>query len=250
MFTLITMFLVLTGLSWPAYTFGQFEPAVAQVSAPLPGAGEVMGMSMSGRPILGYTFGTGSECLFVFGGIHGNEKGTVTLLEKFRDTLADQPNLVAPNKRVLIIPLVNPDGYLTRTDKLNVRGVNLNRNFPTASWIQTEGRVNTFAGIEPFSELESQVVRSAVQRCQPTMMLSFHSQGALVSPEAGTESQALGKWYAEQTGYEYFDEWDFAGTATGWFEAITGKPAITIELTSHTDSDWKINKPALLKLIQ
>ena len=59
--------------------------------------------------------------------------------------------------------------------------------------------------------------------------------------------------HAQKSGYNYNESadlgWDFFGTATGWFVKTTGKPAITVELSSHNKSDWEINKPALLDII-
>jgi len=80
-------------------------------------------------------------------------------------------------------------------------------------------------------------------------MISFHSHGDLVSPEAGDASVGLAKWYAEKTGYVYFEDWDYPGTATKWFVETTNKPAITVEISQDLQSDWEINKGALLELI-
>jgi murein tripeptide amidase MpaA len=211
--------------------------------------GKVFGYSAQGREILGYDIGQGQECLVLFGGIHGSERGTVALLEQLVAELEAQPGLLSHTKRVMVIPLLNPDGYFDRQDKLNTHEVNLNRNFATQDWVVQEGDDDTYAGPEPFSEVESQVLREAVNACGPNIMIAYHSQGALVSPEANPVSQALADWYAARTGYEYYDEWDYAGTATRWFVETTGGAAITVELTSHDQSDWDINKKAILELL-
>lgn len=210
-----------------------------------------VGTSTSGRPIESYSFGNGDQCLLLMGAIHGNEKGTKELLDLLVKKLSTHPQLVHPHNTVIIIPLANPDGYYDRTDKLNARGVNLNRNFATEDWIRQEDRRDpeTYAGEAPFSEQESRVFREVAQNCQNGILIAFHSQGALVSPEASEESLALGQWYAEQTGYSYYTEWEYAGTATRWFVESFGLPAITVELTSHKKHDWQINKNALLALI-
>jgi hypothetical protein len=61
----------------------------------------------------------------------------------------------------------------------------------------------------------------------------------------------LARWYAGETGYTYFDDgsWDYSGTATKWFVETTGKPAITVELSSNDSSDWNINQKALTELV-
>lgn len=223
-------------------------PATPEIEAPLV-VERAFGQTTLGRDITGYEIGAGDECLLFFGGIHGTEKGTVTLMEQLVDEIKAHPDIVPAGKRLVIIPLTNPDGYFDREDKLNANGVNLNRNFATDDWVVQEGDEETYAGEEPFSEVESRIVREVTNQCDPSMMIAFHSQGALVSPESNESSLALAEWYAAHTGYEYFDEWDYAGTATRWFVETTGKAAITVELTNHVDSDWEMNKPALLEII-
>lgn len=210
---------------------------------------KVFGHSVLGRPIEGYVIGTGADTLLLFGAIHGNEMGTADLLTTLVQTVAADHSLMGASKRIVIIPIANPDGYADRIDKLNANGVNLNTNFQTTNWTD-KGPEGFSAGSEPFSEIESRVIRSVVEQYQPNTMISFHSHGALVSPEEGAASIALGKWYARKSGYTYFTDWEFAGTATRWFTETSGKPAITVELSSHTRSDWNANKKALLELLR
>lgn len=207
-----------------------------------------IGYSEKGRPIVAYQIGDGDNCFFLFGGIHGNEKATTDLLNRFLDEVLADPGLVSPSKKLLIAPLVNPDGYYDRVDNLNANGVNLNRNFETMDWepYQDSG---TYAGNTPFSEAESRVIKKLVEDCQPVAMLAFHSQGALISPESNGESIQLAKWYADKTGYQYFDQWEYAGTATQWFVESTSFAAITVELPAHDQNDWETQNRALLELI-
>lgn len=206
------------------------------------------GYSEKGRPIDGYEIGSGAECMLFFGGIHGNEKGTVELLKKFTDTVIAEPYLLASTRKLVVVPLINPDGYFDDIYRDNTNGVNLNRNFPTTNWVQYPD-AETFAGSKPFSESESLTIKTIVEECNPSLMIAFHSQGGVVSPEAGSESVALAEWYIARTGYVYYNDWNYPGTATGWFTESTGNPSLTIEVTDHTNSDWEINRPALLELI-
>lgn len=206
------------------------------------------GYSQDGRAIEGYQFGNGNECLLFFAGIHGNEKGAIDMLRTLADAIIVQPNLVSSQKKVVIIPLLNPDGYSEDLYRTNANGVNLNRNFSTPGWIMNPDK-ETFAGTGPFSEAETRVLQSVVQECMPSSMIAFHSQGGVISPEGSPESIALGDWYASKTGYTIYNDWDYPGTATQWFTNTTGNPAITVEIQSHEKSDWEINERPLLDLI-
>ncbi len=218
--------------------------AVTNISA----SRTVLGYSQEGRAIEGYVFGFGDDVIFLHGSIHGNEPETADLLDRLAKKLEMNPELIATTTKLVIIPITNPDGYYGREDKLNANGVNLNLNFPTSDW-QQYGPVGTYAGPRPFSEAESRVIRKIVEQYEPKMMIAFHSQGKLVSPEDNEASIALAKWYAGRTGYRYFADWDYPGTATKWFVETTGKPAITVELSGNSRDNWNINKNALLELV-
>ena len=203
---------------------------------------------MQGRPIDGYEIGYGKNTLLLFASIHGNEMGTADLLNQLVLEIALDKNLVSKNKKLLIIPVANPDGYQERLDNLNANGANLNLNFGTSDW-QNYGPEGNYAGASPFSEKESQAIKEIVEKYKPKAIISFHSHGNLISPEKGDVSAALAKWYSEKTGYAYFDAWDYPGTATKWFVESTGNPAITVEISKDFQSDWEINKGALLELV-
>ena len=206
------------------------------------------GKSVQGRPIEGYEIGYGKNTLLLFASIHGNEMGTADLLNQLVLEIALDKSLVSKNKKLLIIPVANPDGYQERSDNLNANGANLNLNFGTTDW-QNYGPEGNYAGASPFSESESQAIKAMVEKYKPSAMISFHSHGNLISPEAGESSAELAKWYSGKTGYEYFDSWDYPGTATKWFVEATGDPAITVEISKDFQSDWDTNKGALLELI-
>lgn len=212
---------------------------------------KVFGYTSSGREISGYVIGNGENVIFLFGSIHGNEMGTADLLETLVDTIKADNTLVSTDYTLVVIPIANPDGYYDRTDKLNANEVNLNLNFATSDWEQY-GPEGTYAGDYAFSESESQTIAKVVEDYDPNFMIAYHSYGSLVNPECyHGPSQELAWWYAEMTGYTYFDDdsWNYTGTATKWFVETTGNAAITVELTDNSSSDWSTNKNVLLTLI-
>ncbi|MFA6189946.1 MAG: M14 family zinc carboxypeptidase [Candidatus Staskawiczbacteria bacterium] len=217
---------------------------------------KIFGYSVKNRPISGYEIGSGANAVLLIGGIHGNEHSSVILLNKLISEIKNNPNVVSKNKKIIIIPDTNPDGS-EFLQKFNANGVNLNLNFDTPGW-KNYGPLGTYAGPEPFSEVESRIIKQIVQEYNPQMLISFHGAGALVTPEEETSSKALARWYAQKTGYTYYDtaasiadnlNWDFPGTATRWFTENNKKPSITVELTTLSQSDWDINKPAIMDII-
>ncbi|MBY0413781.1 MAG: hypothetical protein K2Q18_06435, partial [Bdellovibrionales bacterium] len=111
--------------------------------------------SVLGDPLMWTVFGDVSDeeqpsfkdkdVTVVMCGVHGDEitpvKFCFDLMYYLRDAYSD-PELKAEfhNKVVLVSPLVNPDSYFkARPTRVNARGVDPNRNFPTADW-QKEAR--------------------------------------------------------------------------------------------------------------
>jgi len=214
------------------------------------GEKQIFGYSTAGKPITGYVFGTGAETTLMFGSIHGNEMGTADLLNTLIKYIQENPTSVASSQRVVIIPILNPDGYYDRTDKTNANGVNLNLNFGTSDWAMY-GSEGQYAGPAAWSEVESRVLRSVVEKYLPTRMISYHSNGSLSNPESTQVSRNLAWWYAVESGYYYFADpsWDYSGTATKWFEETYKKAAITVELNDHYMNDWGMNKKPMLELL-
>ena len=244
-YSFIILFIILTS-GWYFLIIGRAADYKSDVKI----QEKIFGYSEKGRPVSGYEIGKGSDVVLLFAAIHGDEIGTADLLKKLAEKIKIFPGLAAKTKKIIIIPILNPDGYYDRTDKLNANEVNLNINFSTAGW-REYGLEGTFAGQEPFSEKESQIIRQIVLEYKPMAMISYHSRGAAVSPEAGEASAALAGWYGKETGYGYYSDenWDYPGTATKWFVETTGKPALTVEISKQLQDDWEVNRGALIKII-
>ena len=100
------------------------KPTVTEVQT-APYEEITIGKSVKGRLISGYVFGKGEDTTLMFGAIHGNEMGTADLMNDLIDYLKNNPSAVGSGKQLVIIPILNPDGYYDRTDKLNADGGNI-----------------------------------------------------------------------------------------------------------------------------
>lgn len=126
----------------------------------------------------------------VVSGVHPIEWIGVASTLRLLDDLLEAP----PTRNVIVVPIVNVDGYAEveanlhagrrRFVRHNARGVDLNRNFPSF-WRQT-GRVQrmlsrTFSpGTHAGSEPETMAVITLARAHQITRALSVHSFGKMV----------------------------------------------------------------------
>ena len=100
-------------------------------------------------------------CL-ILGATHGNEPATRFLLDSFlKELQVSQP--------VMIIPVVNPDGW-ERNSRYTASGVDLNRNF-SGDWSSSSQEPS---GPFPFSEPESCLLRDLIFKLQPLKIITLH----------------------------------------------------------------------------
>jgi len=127
----------------------------------------VAGRSAEGRDIEVWSLGSGPETVLLISTIHGNENRGTPLLHRMADLLTANPELLE-GKRVVIVPVANPDGYAV-PQRTNVNGVDLNRNFPALN------RENSPRyGMSALSEPEAGVLFAIVHRFQPDRIVSLH----------------------------------------------------------------------------
>ncbi|NCB48121.1 MAG: hypothetical protein EOM55_00600 [Clostridia bacterium] len=166
---------------------------------------EVFGKSELGSDLLSFTLGNGDDnVVLVQGGIHAREYITSFLCVELVKYLSN----FAINGKVVVVPLMNPDGLriclcggnfikdkkkrkiikniLKKSDKkffkANANGVDLNVNFD-CFWGQ--GIKNTkimpsaenYIGKRPNSEREVKSLISLTKKVRPKVTLSFHSKG-------------------------------------------------------------------------
>lgn len=222
---------------------------------------EVIGHSVDGRPIWAYFYGRGSESVLFTGAIHGSELSSSYLMENWMDELEANFERIPGNLQVVVVPEVNPDGVL-RGERMNSRGVDLNRNFDVSDWkSDIEGfdgeKIKKGGGAEPMSEPETQALANLTKRLRPRLTMSFHSIGGVVLANQAGNSAARAAVYAEMTPYyngtgqssEVFD-YQITGTYDDWVAEKLGLPSVLVELGSHTYSEFPANKAALWRMVE
>src|SRR5262249_4788642 len=141
----------------------------------------VIGFSVENRPI--EAFGDGP--LLLFGAIHGDEPESAELCRRFLDY-----------EGAIVVPVVNPDGLL-RKQKDNARGVDLNRNFPSANW-STGHPPGYFPCEAPLSERESAALARLIDEKKPRVIVAVHQPFACVNWDG--PAAALAEEMAEASG--------------------------------------------------
>lgn len=164
----------LTSVSMPACEKSGLAPTGAQSFGKVP-------ILMRSAPVPGKTAGKPVRILLI-GGIHGDELTSVSVVFQWLDQLSTP---AAQKYHWHIVPLMNPDGFLAPVPRrMNARGVDLNRNFPTPGWERdakiywvrkTNSDPRRFPGTAPLSEPESRWLYEEIRRFKPDVIFSVHA---------------------------------------------------------------------------
>lgn len=170
--------------------------------------------------------------VLVVGAMHGDELTSASLALHWIQLATQTPS----NAHWRFIPALNPDGLMARpARRMNARGVDLNRNFPTPNWARdakvyweqrTKKDPRRWPGPSPLSEPESTFLHSEMQRFQPDLVVSIHAPyGMLDFDGPGVPPPRLGRLYLDQVGI-------FPGSLGNYGGVHKGMPVVTIELTN------------------
>ena len=148
--------------------------------------------SVNGRDILLHEFTPAQRPVarvLVVGGIHGDELTSVSIVFRWIELLK-QPVGEAAQYQWRVIPVLNPDGLLAKPPtRVNARGVDLNRNFPTDNWSSEAARYWTvstsrdprrFPGAAARSEPESAWLHNEIDTFKPDVIISVHAPYAVL----------------------------------------------------------------------
>lgn len=242
----------------------------------------IIGRSVLGRPITALKIGEGQKKVFFNATHHANEWITTPMLLKYieqylkskagLENSIENANELFSATTLYAVPMVNPDGtdlvtgalekdsevYLDALQyagnypfipfpsgwKANIRGVDLNLNYP-AMW--ERGREVKFAagftlpgpanyvGTAPLSEPETQVIYNYSVNMNFDLTLSLHTQGQEIYWRFGDyeprRGQEIGLKMAAASGYTLADPVEFQsyGGYKDWFIMTYLRPGYTIE---------------------
>lgn len=209
-----------------------------------------LGQSVEGRPLIARLHGADDapETLLIVASIHGTEPAGTPLVERLENWLSDHPDELS-GKRVVVIPVANPDGYAKRK-RFNVHGVDLNRNFPADN--RTE---HTTHGEAPLSEPESRALMRALRTYDPSRVVSLHQPIDCIDYDGPGEALANAMSDAIDGRLPVKKLGGRPGSMGSYVGETLGKPIITVEFPKHaekrsTDELWDDYGAALVAFVR
>jgi protein MpaA len=170
---------------------------------------------------------------------HGEEAVTALLARRLLERVP------AGETAWAVVPVMNPDGLLAGT-RQNDAGVDLNRNFPAATWRpdasytyppgiapalrQPEHRTNRSSpGAQAGSEPETQALMALVERLRPALVVDLHSPLETLLVRTGVPPGVV-ELLSAAAGLGVIDEIDGCpGAFDDWLDE-QGIPALVYEL--------------------
>ncbi|MFM9879830.1 MAG: M14 family zinc carboxypeptidase [Burkholderiaceae bacterium] len=230
----------------PCVEFARTLPNVSQSLCTLAGLQRGTGLSVQQRPLwlreLPPADRTSPPVLkvLVVGAIHGDELSSASLALHWLRQAQQSAEGGVQRVHWLFIPALNPDGLMAQPPRrVNARGVDLNRNFPTRNWHRdarlywekrTRKDPRRWPGKMPLSEPESAFLHAEIGRFKPNLIVSIHAPYGVLDFDGPVSSalappQRLGRLYLDQVGI-------FPGSLGNYGGLHQGVPVVTVELPS------------------
>lgn len=200
----------------------------------------VYGSSLEGIPLAVHLPESGAAELVVLASIHGDEAETTVVVSEALRCLPGGALQAA------VILCANPDGLLRGT-RANARGVDLNRNFPTANWsadsVCYKSRANDARdialspGTEPASEPETRALLSLLEKLKPRAVVTLHAALACID-DAGASH--LGRQLADRCALPFLTEIGYPTPGSmGTWASERKLTLVTLELEAASLYDLK-----------
>nr|VFJ97208.1 MAG: Zinc carboxypeptidase [Candidatus Kentron sp. LFY] len=193
------------------------------------------GLSVQRQPILAKEYFPTLQPrprILLFGGIHGDEFSSVSIVFKWIKMLDNQNfNLF----HWYVVPLLNPDGLLRKkSQRMNANDIDLNRNFPPwggqqkASleyWIRHAKRnPRRYPGPEPLSEPETRWLVKKIDGFRPDVIIAVHAPYGVVDFDGPPKApQQLGRLRLNLLG-------TYPGSLGNYAALQRNIPVVTLEL--------------------
>ncbi|MGL4819843.1 MAG: M14 family zinc carboxypeptidase [Bacilli bacterium] len=226
---------------------------------------ETFGLSTLGQPLYALQVGSGERTVYIQAGIHANEWITSLLLMDYVTRRLDEW-IVSDRLRYVIVPFPNPDGVdlvLNTLDdesvrthavsmnpfgddftwwKANIRGVDLNNQFPAGWDICKERKAHksygarNYPGPFPLSESESKASYEHLHAVRPDVLVCLHTQGEEIywgyQGKESAETERIVAALANKTHYKLIRDVDSHAGFRDYYIQTFGGIGLTVEVGS------------------
>lgn len=232
----------------------------------------------SKHPLVYATFGAGDHTTLILGGVHPDEYTPIPIAFRFATKLQGMSAMLAEKGiRVVIAPLVNPDGFIrSHPTRANGNGVDVNRNFFTMDWYDrakkwwVDGKRRDkrhFPGYFPHSEIETAFQVALIDTFVPDKIITIHAPLGFLDYDgpgdgkarllSSTERKAkrLAEAISEKSeNYRIVDYSFYPGSLGNFAGNERGIPTITLELMTtdpaKLEHHWRQFYPGLMQSIK
>lgn len=235
---------------------------------------QVFGWSVEGRPLLYFEKGDpkSANTTLLQCTIHGDELPSLAMCLNFIREVLDEKNKLPVNSRLIVQPLLNPDGmFRPRAQRPNSRGVDINRNFPTRRWSEEalaswkkrdRGDIRKFPGLEPASEPETQAIVDFISKSGTKKIISIHTplgfldlDSAVQDPIARRARYLAINMSKNSGNYKFMRFGFYPGSLGNWAGREKQIPVYTLELPSGVsaptvDAYWAKFRIALWRAVR
>ena len=233
--------------------------------------------SANGHPLIYTAFGSGREATLFLGGVHPDELTPIHLSFRFARYLRSHPRLYQEQGfRVVIAPLVNPDGFLIRRPVRTNPSVDVNRNFFTIDWYEDavrawrnrgRGHPRYFPGYFPNTEVETLFQVHLIDLYRPDKIFSVHAPLGFLDydgpgdrkPRHLSRSERRARQFVYEISkktknYRVVDYSFFPGSLGNYAGKERNLPTITLELetssTNTVETSWAKFLPGFVQSVR
>jgi protein MpaA len=241
--------------------------------------------SVQGEPLTWTVFGDATDeekptfkkkdVSFIMCGVHGDEitpiKFCFDIMGYLKTVYADpEYQKEFANKIVIVAPLVNPDSFFkARPTRVNARGIDVNRNFPTKDWTRDARKlwISHFRkdkrrnpGVSASSEPEVVFQMNLIKRYGPDKIISVHSPLTMLDydgpntivdgfVDGAKAHELLIQMSKDASDYKIENYPFFPGSLGNWAGKERDIPTYTLELPTSDPAKssqyWKLFKSAI-----
>ncbi|MCS6972709.1 MAG: M14 family zinc carboxypeptidase [Leptospiraceae bacterium] len=158
-----------------------------------------------------------AENVYLIAAQHGDERNTTRVLEYFLREVRQLSRDYRNERRILIIPLYNPDGY-KKKKRLSAEDIDLNRDFPTKDGAKENPQAP-----------ETRAFLRLLDRYPPMIIYNLHQPFRVIL--ADREYRKLAEPFAKLSDYPLGEDVGYPTPGSlGTYGRENGIPVITVEL--------------------